>query len=122
MYGLAVQLEAAAAREREARALLHRTHLQLADRDEMIGRLTQLPEVARQHSLERERDELSAANADLNADRERLCSELDGWRAESERLGTTLTVLEAQLTAMQATRAWRAARQWWRVKATLRGN
>jgi hypothetical protein len=106
---LAAQLEQAGHRERALREQLHQVHLQLAERDVLIERLVGVPEVARRQ----EQDQLSV---DLEVERQAR----ERSDEERDRLAAALTVAQARLDAVQATRAWRAARTWWRLKERFR--
>ena len=107
VYELATELERAVAREGELRDHLRQMHLQLAERDALIGQLSALPGAGWSPVGEAERDVLAAENSVLAAER--------------DRLGLELQAMAARLHAAQTTRVWRAARLWWRLKARLGG-
>jgi uncharacterized coiled-coil DUF342 family protein len=121
---LADQAEQAARREREVRERLHQAHVQLAERDEQIARLIdpQRPTRDEVFQLQRECEELRANSARLEeerlqllSERERLINDLDAVQAALERS-------EHRLAALTATRVWRIAGNWWRLRDRILGH
>jgi peptidoglycan hydrolase CwlO-like protein len=101
-------------RDGELRVLLHDVHQQLAERDALIERLLCSPDAAERQALEQEREALSAERASLAAERE-------GWAADSAGLRGALAEAQARIASMSSTRAWRAARLWWKLRDLPRG-
>jgi chromosome segregation ATPase len=127
---LADQAEQAARRERQLREYLHDAHVQLAERDDQIGRLIDPRRPTRDEvfKLVTERDDLLASQAAviaertrLLAERERLSSDLAEVRAAFERSERELVRISGQHAALKSTRAWRTAGTWWRLRDRLRG-
>lgn len=113
VFKLASQLEEMVGRERELRAQLLEVHVQLAERDRLIGRLAGAVHAAASRGRDDPRAALHAARQPSPEDRER-------WDAERGRLTAALSANAEQLAAVQATRVWRAARLWWRLRERLR--
>jgi chromosome segregation ATPase len=110
---LAAQLEQAGQRERALREQLHQVHVQLAERDALIEQLAGAPEA--EHWREHRR-----LSAELEAERQARRQDRECADEERDRLAATLTNVQGRLAAVQATRAWRAARTWWRLKERFR--
>lgn len=115
VYELASQLEHAAGRERVLREQLLEVHRQLAERDALIGRLAGAPDAPAAPA--REHLEPPTSSADLDAERRARLEERERSAGEREQLLSALAGARGELAELQATRAWRAARIWWRLKA-----
>jgi uncharacterized coiled-coil DUF342 family protein len=120
---LADQAEEASRREREVRERLHQAHVQLAERDDQIARLVDLRRPTREDvvQLERECEKLRASSDRLQNERFQLLSERERLAAELDAVQAALKRSEHQLAALTATRVWRIAGNWWRLRDRILG-
>jgi hypothetical protein len=96
----------------EADAAAHR---QSAESEARLSQITRELGESYEHA-ERQRAEYEARLAEYDARLTQMAQELAESRGHAERAG----VLAAQLDAMRATRAWRLARRYWRVRDLVR--